>query len=172
MGRNLNFKDLSGLREAVLCWESRRGTGPGSLGLGWVLQVPRAQRPEGVAVRGTEGKGQMGELQGCLRQARYTGQHCVSPTPSLRPPHGCLSPHPLPTGPIIFILLGEKGSPCPHKGPSVGPLSSFLGHFSFSPLPAHPTPQVFPSALSLGSTTHPSSSSSAPPCSHLSWRPG
>lgn len=93
------------------------------------------------------------------------------PTPSLWPTHGCLSPHPLPTGPIIFLLLGEMGSPCPHKGPSVGPLS-FLGHFFFSPLPAHPTPKVFPSALCLGNTTHPSSSSSAPPCPHLSWEPG
>lgn len=40
----------------------------------------------------------------------------------------------------------EKGSPCSHKGPSVIPLSSFLGHFFFSPLTTcSPYPKGLPS---------------------------
>lgn len=91
-------------------------------------------------------------------------------TPSLWPTHGCLSPHPLPTGPIIVILSVERGHPAPTKDPLC--VLYLLSFFSSPPYLLTTTQRSFPLPSAWENTPHPSSSSSAPPCSHLSWRPG
>lgn len=124
VGHNLNFKDLSSLRRAILCWEFHRGTNPqitGSLLPPWRCSLPRDMKDRGES-KALKVRGSWRSSEWCLRQARPTAMcltHTVpvaNPLVSFPQPSGILvplSPHlllklltlTLPKDPLSLLCL-------------------------------------------------------------------